>query len=248
MDSEIPGVKECRLNVCRLCFNFCSKTNFNTYLKKNHGVKRNFSQYVFTTTGYIIPNVKATFSYLYREKEDTKPPTSMTTIEGPHTNLRHEDKFLRTINANLYYGKGYPQYLHSENKEESIPVFEAVKTYILQDRPHLKGKHPIYNRMLREGILKVPVLFTTQVIYANYASRFFYAFAKLCGNRIIEEVITNLTDEVEKWAVMETIERYIVVEEDTTEMVMRAVIISFPMTGLRSRRCEPKSLTASTIS
>ena len=77
----------------------------------------------------------------------------MTTIEGPHTHRRHEDKFLRTINANLYYGKGYPQYLHGENKEESIPVFEAVKKYILQDRPHLKGTHPIYNRMLREGIL-----------------------------------------------------------------------------------------------
>ena len=150
----------------------------------------------------------------------------MTTMEGPHTHLRHEDKFLRTINANLYYGKGYPQYLHSENKEESIPVFEAVKKYILQDRPHLKGTHPIYNRMLREGILKVPVLFTTQVIYANYASRFFYTFAKLCGNRIIEEVVTNPTDEVVKRAVMETIERYIVVEEDTTETFMKAVIIS----------------------
>ena len=80
-------------------------------------------------------------------------------------------------------------------------MFEAVKKYILQDRPHLK----------------VPVLFTTQVIYANYASRFFYTFGKLCDNRIIEEVVTNPTDEVVKRAVMETIERYIVVEEDTTE-------------------------------
>ena len=115
----------------------------------------------------------------------------MTTIEGPHTHLRHEDKFLRTIHASLYYGKGYPQYLYSENKEESIPVFATVKEYILQDRPHLKGTHPIYNRMLREGILKVPVLYAARVIYANYASRFFYTFAKLCGNRIFEEVVTN---------------------------------------------------------
>ena len=97
---------------------------------------------------------------------------SMTTIEGPHTLLRHEDKFLRTINANLYYGKGYPQYLYSENKEESIPVFEAVKKYMLQDRPHLMGTHPIYNRMLREGILKVPVFYTTSEIYANYPVAF----------------------------------------------------------------------------
>jgi len=74
--------------------------------------------------------------------------------------------------------------------------------------------------------LKVPVLHTTRVIYANYASRFFYTFAKLCGNRIIEEVVTNPTDEVVKRAVMETIERYIVVEEDTTETFMKSVIIS----------------------
>lgn len=80
--------------------------------------------------------------------------------------------------------------------------------------------------MLREGILKVPVLFTTQVIYANYASRFCYTFAKLCDNRIIEEVVTNPSDQVVKRAVMETIERYSVVEEDTTEMFMKAVIIS----------------------
>jgi hypothetical protein len=84
------------------------------------------------------------------------------------------------------------------NKEESIPVFEAVKKYILQDGPHLKGTHPIYNRMLRDGILKVPVLHTTRVIYANYASRFFYTFAKLCGNGIIEEVVINPTDDVVK--------------------------------------------------
>ncbi|CUM49792.1 unnamed protein product [Debaryomyces tyrocola] len=96
----------------------------------------------------------------------------MTTIEGPHTYLRHEDRFLRTINANLYYGKRYPHYLCSENKEESIPVFKAVKEYILQDRPHLKGTHPIYNRMFREGILKVLVLHRTHVIYENYACRF----------------------------------------------------------------------------
>ena len=79
--------------------------------------------------------------------------------------------------------------------------------------------------MLREGILKELVLFTTQVIYANYASRFFYTFAKLCGNRIIEEVATNPTDEVVKCAVMETIERYIVMEEDTTETFMKADIL-----------------------
>jgi hypothetical protein len=150
-----------------------------------HRVNCNFQRHVIRTTGYAIPNQRRGFSYLYREKDDIKPPTSGTTIEGSHTHLRHEGKFFRTINANLYYGKGYPQYLHSENKEDSIPVFEAVKKYILQDRRHLKGTHPIYNRMLREGILKVPVLFTTQVIYANYTSRFFHTFAKLCGHRII---------------------------------------------------------------
>jgi len=123
--SEIAGVKESKLNVCKICFNHCALNYINQHLKKEHGVRRNFQQHVFRTTGYANPNQKCGFSYLYREKEDTKPPTSMTTIEGPHTHLRHEDKFLRTINANLYYGKGYPQYLHSENKEESIPVFEV---------------------------------------------------------------------------------------------------------------------------
>lgn len=83
MDSEIPGVKG-RLSVCQQCFNSCSKTHFNPHLKKNHGVKRNFSQYVFITTGYMIPNVMATFSYLYL---DIKPPTPKTTIEGWHTHL-----------------------------------------------------------------------------------------------------------------------------------------------------------------
>lgn len=153
--SVIAGVKEYKLNVCKICFNDCALNYINQHLKKKHNVKRNFQRHVFRTTGYAIPNQKCGFSYLYREKEDTKPPTSMTTMEGPHTHLRHEDKFLRTINVNLYYGKGYPQYLHSENKEESIPVFEAVKTYILRDRPHLKGTHLSYNRISREGILKV---------------------------------------------------------------------------------------------
>ena len=135
-------VKESKLNVCKLCFNHASKSHINHHLRMEHRVNCNFQRHVFRTTGYAIPNQKCGFSYLYREKEYTKPPTSMTTIEGPHTHLRHENEFLRTINTNLYHGKRYPQYLHSENKEESIPVFEAVKRYILQDRPHLKGTHP----------------------------------------------------------------------------------------------------------
>lgn len=61
----------------------------------------------------------------------------MTSFDGTHTHLRYEDKFPRIINASLYYGQGYPQYLSSENKGESIPVFEAVKKNILQERPHL---------------------------------------------------------------------------------------------------------------
>lgn len=106
--------------------NFCSKTYFNPHLKKNHAVKRNFSQYVFTTTGYMIPKVKTTFSYLYREQRDTKPPTSMTTIEGAHTHFRHEDKFLRIINANLYYGKGYPRGLYAS----TMMLFDLQKSTI----------------------------------------------------------------------------------------------------------------------
>ena len=120
--SEIAGIKESKLNVCKICFNHCAQNYINQHLRKEHGIRRNFQHHVFRTTGYAIPNQRRGFSYLYREKEDTKPPTSMTTIEGPHTHLRHEDKFLRTINANLYYGKGYPQYLHSENKGETIRV------------------------------------------------------------------------------------------------------------------------------
>lgn len=53
----------------------------------------------------------------------------------------------------------------------------------------------------------------TQVMYANFSSRFFYTFAKLCDNRLIEEVVANPTDEGVKRAVMETIEPYIVEEK-----------------------------------
>lgn len=93
--TEIAGIKESKLNICKLCFNHASKSHINQHLRKEHGIRRNFQQHVFRTAGYAIPNQKYGFSYLYREKDDTKPPTSMTTMEGAHTHLRHEDKFLR---------------------------------------------------------------------------------------------------------------------------------------------------------
>lgn len=152
---------------------------------------------------------------------------------SPHTHLCHEDKFLRIINANLYYGQGYSQYLSSENKGESIPVFEAVKIYILQDRLHFTGTYPVYNRMMGTGILKVRVLYTTLAIYANYASRFFHTFARLSGNPIIEEVITNLTDAVVRQALMGAIKKHLVVQEDTTKRLLKAVIISLMLPNHR---------------
>lgn len=226
------------------------QNTFQSAFKEIHGIKHVFAQHVFMTTGYVVSNQKAMFSYLYRENEDIRPPVPMNSIDGPHTNLQHEDTFLRTINASLYYGKGYPQYLYSEkNKDESMPVFESVRKYILQDRAHLKGTHPIYNRMMGEGILKVPFLYTTQVIYANYTSRAFYTFAKLCDNRIIEEVVINPTDIVEKRAVIETIERYIVVQEDTTEKFMKGVIMSLMLKNdmFALSKVPAKILDASTI-
>lgn len=49
--SEIAGIKESKLNVCKLCFNHASKSHINQHLKKEHGVRRNFQPHVFRTTG-----------------------------------------------------------------------------------------------------------------------------------------------------------------------------------------------------
>lgn len=140
---EIPGIKESKLNVCKVCFNHCSSNYINPHLKKEHGIRLNFAHHVFKTTGYCIPNQKCGFSYLYREKEEIELAVPMTKLEGPHTQHRHEDKFLRMISANLFYGKGYPQYLWTADLDESTPVKEAFRRYILKDRPHLKGTYPI---------------------------------------------------------------------------------------------------------
>lgn len=122
------GVKESKLNVCKLCFNHCSQNYINQHLKKEHGVRMNFQQHVFTTTGYAVPNQKCGFSFLYRERDDTKPPTSMTTIEGPHTHLRHEDKFLRTINATCIMEKGTRSTYGAKTRKRAYPFLSLSRS------------------------------------------------------------------------------------------------------------------------
>jgi len=51
--SEIAGVKESKLNVCKLCFNHASKSHINQHLRTAHRVNCNFQQHVFRTTGSI---------------------------------------------------------------------------------------------------------------------------------------------------------------------------------------------------
>ena len=37
-ESELPGVKECKLNVCKPCFNHASKSHINSHLRREHRV------------------------------------------------------------------------------------------------------------------------------------------------------------------------------------------------------------------
>lgn len=52
-DSEIPGVKESKHNICKLCFNHASKSHTNPHLRAEHRVNCNFLQhaYIPSTTG-----------------------------------------------------------------------------------------------------------------------------------------------------------------------------------------------------
>ena len=45
-ESELPGVKVSKLNVCRLCFNHASKSHINPHLRTEHRANCNFQRHV----------------------------------------------------------------------------------------------------------------------------------------------------------------------------------------------------------
>lgn len=114
----------------------------------------------------------------------------------------HKDRFFCTINANLYYGNGYPQYLYSKNCNESIPFFGDVKKYIFQDRMNLKGRH-LQPDIERRHIYWPSSLYDKDYI-CNLCQPLFYKFAKLCDNRISDDFVANPVDKGMKRLVMET--------------------------------------------
>lgn len=126
-DSEIPEVKECKLNICTLCFGHCSKRHINEHLKKAHHINNKFLQHTLATLGYVIPNQNRTMSYLYRRTVFSAEPIDMFDLGSSAPKDNSEDKFLRYIHAEDYEGKGYAQYLAGEKEMESGPVIAAVE-------------------------------------------------------------------------------------------------------------------------
>ena len=43
-NTEIPEVKECKLNICTLCFDHCSKRHISEHLKKTHHIVERFDR------------------------------------------------------------------------------------------------------------------------------------------------------------------------------------------------------------
>lgn len=79
-----------------------------------------------------------------------------------------------------------------QSKEsESGPVVAAVKTYMMKKRDHMRASHTVFSKMSTMGILKAKYIFTTRVLYAKLAGRFFYMFAKYSDNPVLVEAIHN---------------------------------------------------------
>lgn len=182
-NTEIPEVKEVKLKICILCFNHCSKRRINEHLNIIHHIKNRFLQYTFVTLGYVIPNQKRTMSYFYRKKMYTENPINMFDVGNSAARDNSEDKFLRYIHGENYRGKGYTRFLAVENESESGSVVAAVETYVMKKREHMRASNVVFRKMSAMGILKTKYIFTTRVLYAKLAGRFFYTFAKYSDNR-----------------------------------------------------------------
>lgn len=225
-DTEIPEVKEVKLNICTLCFNHCSKRHINEHLKTTHLVKNRFLQYTFVTLGYIIPNQKREMSYFYRKRMYTEKPIDMFDVGDSAARDNSEDKFLRYIRAEDYYGKGYTQFLAVENEQESGPVVAAVEMYMMKKRDHMRASHTVFSKMSAMGILKTKYIFTTRVLYAKLAGRFLYTFARYSDNPVLVEAIDNPTGQTIEAAMLDMMERYVLVSHDPSEKFLQAVFIS----------------------
>lgn len=225
-DSEIPEVKECKLNICTLCFDHCSKRHINEHLKKVHHIYNKFLQHTLATLGYVIPNQNRTMSYLYRKTVFSAEPIDMLDLGSSVPKDNSEDKFLRYIHAEDYEGKGYAQYLAGENEMESGPVIAAIETYMMKRRDHMRASHSIFSKMSAMKILKPKYLYPTRVLYAKLAGRFFYTFAKYSGNATIEEVIHRPTPLLVEQAMHIMMQTYVLVARDPSEKFLQAVFIS----------------------
>lgn len=83
-------------------------------------------------------------------------PVFMISIYPQHKNLRHEGKFLIWSMSAQIMEKGICNIYPVKTKKKDTG-FEAVEMYILQDK-----RHPIYNRVLRENILKLRIRYAMQ--------------------------------------------------------------------------------------
>ena len=95
----------------------------------------------------MIPNVKAIFPIYTAKKKTSNLP-----LQWQPSKVRIHISDTRTscpAQSTPIYIMERDTSIYMAKREHT--VFEAVKKYILQDRPHLKGTHPIYNRDVERG-------------------------------------------------------------------------------------------------
>lgn len=228
---KLSGVKACKLNVCKICNNYCSKSLINKHLK-THGKLRMFSQYTFITSGYTIPNLKKGMSYIYRKRENLKEINMMESEAHPIYD-RSGDQFLKYIIAEDYYGKDYHKYLYLKDVTTSSRVQEAIKRYVCKKRAHLKSSHPIFGKLTKMNILKTKFESPTEMHYASLAGRFFYTFSMYSENPLMMRVVTEPLDKNIAEGMYELMSKYVLVEEDKTEKFLKSVIISIMLNNDR---------------
>lgn len=224
-DSEIPGVKEGKLNVCAICYGHCGQMNINGHLKKEHGIRKLFGFHVFKTTGYAIPTVKHEKTFLYRKPKNSVDRVDMS-FESTPVESNEKDRFLALIEGHSYLGKGYTKYLGDEDPDESARVMQAIREHMMKSRPHLTGSSEIFYKMHGRGLMKSEYLSSTQYMYAGHAGKFFYTFAKYSQDPVFAEAVADPSEVKVVRAMLELVEKYLIVDEDPSGKLMQAVFIT----------------------
>lgn len=78
--------------------------------------------------------------------------------------------------------------------------------YDEKKREHMRASHSIFSKMCVMGILKAKYIYSTRVLYAKSAGRFFYTFTKYSSKYILEEAIHSPTMLLVKRAMLEMME------------------------------------------